>query len=525
VRPGYLAIILHAHLPFVRHPEHERFLEENWLFEAVVECYLPLLEVLEGWRREGLPARLTVSLSPTLCSMLGDRLLQDRCRRHLDELVELAGQEVIRTHWDRPRQELAEFYATRFRKLRRRYEEYGGDLVAAFGRLEQAGLLQIVTCAATHAVLPLLLPQPESLRAQLLVARDCHRTCFGVDPTGLWLPECAYAPGIETFLAEAGFRWFVLDTHGLLHARPRPRYGVFAPVLTPAGVAAFGRDPACARQVWSRDEGYPGEPAYRDFYRDIGFDLDLPYLRPHLPAFAGRTFTGIKYHRITGARQEKALYDRSEALRAVEIHAEHFLQARLEQVVRLAGLMDQSPLLVAPYDAELFGHWWYEGPEFLDRFVRKALAVAHALRLVTLGDYLQRHPNHMRAVPDASSWGEGGHLKVWLNEKNAWLYPQLRMAEGRMTEMARHHAGADSLTQRALSQAGRELLLAQSSDWPFILSTGTSPGYASGRFKVHLSRFNRLADQIGAGAVDQAALVGLEQQDNLFPQFNPRYWA
>jgi 1,4-alpha-glucan branching enzyme len=457
--------------------------------------------------------------------MLRDPLLQTRCRRHLEELVTLAEKEVVRTHWDRTCQGLAFFYHERFLNLRAQYESYHGDLVAAFGRLQEAGLLEIVTCAATHAVLPLLLPHRESVRAQIRVAVDHYRSCFGRPPVGFWLPECAYAPELEAFLRDAGLHWFVLETHGLLHARPRPRHGVFAPVLTPAGLAAFGRDPASARQVWSRQGGYPGEAAYRDFYRDIGFDLDLEYVGPHLPGGQLRTFTGLKYHRITGPRQEKALYDRQLALRAVEQHAEHFLRARLEQCARLAQAMDLPPLLVAPYDAELFGHWWFEGPEFLDSFVRRAAAAPHLLTLVSPTDYLRRHPTHLVAAPEPSTWGEGGHLKVWLNEKNAWLYPPLRAAQARMRELARLDARADDLAGRVLGQAARELLLAQASDWPFILHTGSSPDYARHRFTQHLARFSRLSDRFRGVPTSDTSLREMELQDNLFPEIDVRYWT
>lgn len=513
---GHFAIILHAHLPFVRHPEHERFLEENWLFEAITECYLPLLRLLEGWERDRIPARLTLSLSPTLCCMLQDQLLRGRYLRHLEGLIELAEKEAFRTHFEEPFQQVASFYLNHFTTLREQYLEYGGDLIRAFGRLQEAGQVEIITCAATHAILPLLAAHPPSLRAQILVARDHYRSCFGCDPRGIWLPECAYTHGVETALREAEIRWFTLDTHGVLNAQPRPRYGVFAPVFTPSGVAAFGRDLESARQVWSRNEGYPGDFRYRDFYRDIGFDLDWDYVKPYLPGTETRTFTGIKYHRITGGQPHKQVYDRADALSTADEHARHFLQARVAQFTKLASIMDRPPVLVAPYDAELFGHWWYEGPQFLDRFVRRAVQEQNAFTLVTPTDYLRQHPNNQVATPSPSSWGQGGQLKVWLNEKNAWMHPHLRNARQRMTELARQFPEAYGVTERALNQAARELLLAQSSDWPFILTTGTSPDYARGRFTRHLTRFLSLHQQLISGAVEETKLREMEWQDNLF---------
>ena len=521
---GHLALILHAHLPFVRHPEHDKFLEENWLFEAITETYLPLIQIMEGWQNDGMRFRLTISLSPPLCAMLQDPMLQDRYVHHLDGLIELAESEIHRTHWDAAFRELAWMYHHRFTRLRETYFDYGRNLAGAFRRFQEDGLLEIATCAATHALLPLLAGDPPSLRAQIMVARDSHRACFGRDPRGIWLPECAYDEGIADRLQEANIRWFVTETHGLLHAKPRPRYGVFAPVFTPNGVAAFGRDFESAHQVWSKQQGYPGDFRYRDFYRDIGFDLDLDYVKPYLPATGRHGFTGIKYHRITGPTMDKQIYDRAAALHAADEHAAHFLGARVEQFCKLSAIMDRPPIVVSPYDAELFGHWWYEGPEFLNLFVRKAYYDQQAFTFITPGEYLRRYPTQQVAAPAASSWGEEGYWRVWLNESNEWIYPHLRVAQSRMTELAERFSAAKGVTERALRQAGRELLLAQSSDWPFILRTGTSPDYAARRVKDHLSRFLELHRQLIADEIDEPWLTQIEQSDNIFPTLDCRYW-
>jgi 1,4-alpha-glucan branching enzyme len=521
---GYISLVLHAHLPFVRHPEHEKFLEENWLFEAITETYLPLLEVLEGWERDGMETTLTICLSPTLCAMLRDPLLQERYVRHLGALIELADKEVHRTCWDRPYHGLAVGYHERFERGCARYEACDRDLVGAFGKLQDAGRIEIITTAATHALLPLMAGHLSSVRAQILTARDHYRECFGRDPRGIWLPECAYVDGVERILQEANIRWFITDTHGVLHARPRPRFGVFAPVFTENGIAAFGRDLDSAKQVWSKHEGYPGDARYRDFYRDIGFDLDFDYVRPYLPSDV-RTFTGIKYHAITGGTGEKLVYDRGAALDIAAHHAQHFLEARMAQISRLAQIMDRPPLIVAPYDAELFGHWWYEGPEFLDYFVRKAYYDQKVFKLTTPHEYLKEHPTQQVAQPSASSWGEEGYWKVWLNERNEWILPHLDVAQRRMAELVRKFPQPNGLTGRALKQAARELLLAQSSDWPFILRTGTSPDYARRRVKDHLLRFISLHEQLTQTRVDEAWLTQIESRDNLFANVNPGYWA
>ena len=522
--PGYFSIVLHAHLPFVRHPEHEKFLEENWLFEAITETYVPLLRILQGWLRDGLDTHLTLTLSPTLCSMLLDPLLQDRYVRHLNGLIELAEKEIHRTHFDKPWHGLAPMYHRRFTETRDTYFGCGKNLVAAFGKFQELGTLEIITSAATHALLPLLANHPPSLRAQILVARDHYRSCFGRDPRGIWLPECAYVPAVEKVLQEANIRWFITDTHGVLNAEPRPRYGVFAPVFTPNGIAAFARDLESSKQVWSKTEGYPGDPRYRDFYRDIGFDLEFDYVKPHLPSPDHRGFTGIKYYRITGNTPDKQVYDPAAALQAAAGHAQHFLEARMVQIQKLEKIMDRPPLVLAPYDAELFGHWWHEGPEFLDYFVRKACFDQKTFSLITPGEYLRRQPTNQIARPSASSWGEHGYWDVWLNETNAWIYPHLNIAQERMTELVRRFAQPDVLQRRALHQAARELLLAQASDWPFILRTGTSPDYASKRIKDHLLRFTKLHEQLTQRNVAENWLAQIESRDNLFADINLAYW-
>ena len=522
---GYLALVLHAHLPFVRHPEHDRFLEENWLFEAVTETYLPLIQRMEGWSNDRMEWRLALTLSPPLCSMLADPLLQGRYLKYLEGLIELAEKEIHRTHWDRAYHDLARMYHGRFLALRDTYHRHGRNLVSAFRGFQNTGHLEIITSAATHALLPLLENHPPSLKAQVLVGRDHYRSCFGCDPRGIWLPECAYTPGVELVLQEAGIRWFITDTHGVLHARPRPRYGVFAPLFTPNGLAVFGRDLDSARQVWSKETGYPGDPRYRDFYRDIGYDLDLDYVRNYMPAGGVRSFTGIKYHAITGTEGEKRIYDRSAAVRAADEHAGHFIQERLKQVNHLSAIMDRPPILVSPYDAELFGHWWYEGPEFLDFLMRKLVYDQSKIRLTTPFEYLRENPTHQVAAPSPSSWGDEGYYKVWLNETNEWIYPHLQVAQERMTNLARAHRHAEGLKLRALQQAGRELLLAQSSDWPFILRTGTSPEYARKRVTDHLVRFIALHEQLTTTHVDEHWLQRVEQVDNLFPEIKPAYWA
>lgn len=522
---NHLALILHAHLPFVRHPEHEHFLEEDWFFEAITETYIPLLQMMQRLVNDNVPSKLTMSISPTLCAMLQDELLRKRYVRHLDLLIDLAARERKRNQNQPELAELSQFYFELFTASRRFFvAEWKCDLLAAFRQLRDSGALEIIGCSATHGLLPLLQQQSNAAaRAQVLIGRDAHVDLFGASPSGFWLPECAYAPALDPILQEANIRWFVLDAHGLLFGNPQPQRAIYAPCFTLSGPAAFARDRDSSRQVWSAEEGYPGDPAYREFYRDVGFDLPLEHLGP--VARGVRKFSGVKYHRITGRKKEKEIYDRAEAEKAADAHAAHFLEQRRAQFRQLHG-RDVDPIVVAPFDAELFGHWWFEGPRFLELFIRKAAFDQKDFRLTSPSDYLATHPTQQTIEPAASTWGDKGHLEVWIDKNNSWIYPNLHNAALRMTKLARAHASdANEQTDRVLKQLGRELLLAQSSDWAFLMRTGTAREYATKRTLDHLDRFNKLHDQFAAGALDEKFLADCERRDNLFPNLNWRYYA
>ena len=524
--PGCFALILHAHLPYVRHPEHEEFLEEDWLFEAITETYLPLLDVLHGLADEGVPFRVAMSLTPTLGHMLRDPLLLSRYERHLERLLALAENEVRRTETRDAEQKVARFYLLRLLRVREWWtDRWHRDVVSAFGALQERGLVEIIASAATHGFLPLM-ERPESVRAQVRIGVEAYEEMFGRRPLGIWLPECAYMPGLDRVLAAEELRWFVLDAHGLMLGKPQPRRGIYAPVFTPCGVAAFGRDRESARQVWSADEGYPGDPFYRDFYRDVGWDAPMEDLRLLFPD-GQRRFTGLKCHRITGS-EPKQLYDRAVAMQMADWHAAHFLDARIRQLDRLRPVMPVPPVIVSPFDAELFGHWWFEGPEWLGAFIRKAAEAPASLRMTTPGEYLATFDTHQVVAPAASSWGDGGYNAVWLDPANAWIYPLLHAAERRMVSTARALAAKPRLTtieERAVRQLARELLLAQASDWAFLMRTGTGREYATRRTHDHLDRFNRLHDELHAGHIETAFLENCEQSDNIFPRLNWRIYV
>jgi len=521
---GYLALVFHAHLPYVRHPEYEDFLEEDWFFEALTETYIPMIEVFDRLIEDGVDFRLTMSITPSLISMMTDPLLQYRYLRHLNKLIDLAGKEIERTRWMPEYHELALMYFWRLTRARQIFtERYYSNLIPAFKRYQDLGKIEIITCAATHGYLPVMLNR-KAARAQIEIAASHYEKHFGRRPRGIWLPECGYLPGIDEVLKQAGIRFFFIDTHGILFGSPRPRYGVFAPVYTPSAVAAFGRDMESSKQVWSAKQGYPGDYDYREFYRDVGFDLDYDYIRPYLHSDGNRVNLGIKYHRITGPTDQKEPYKPSIAREKAAAHAGNFMFNREKQIAFLHDFLKIKPIIVSPYDAELFGHWWYEGPEWIEFLIRKIHFDQKTIKMTTPWEYLERHPKLQVITPSMSSWGWKGYSEVWLCGDNDWVYPHLHMMADRMVTLATQFPEADGITRRALNQAARELLLAQSSDWAFIMKTGTMVEYAVKRTKDHIARFDRLYHDITNWRINDQWLKEVEHRDNIFPDIDYRIY-
>jgi len=527
VATGYLAIVLHAHLPFVRHPEAAYMMEENWLYEAMTETYLPLIALLNNLDDDHIATRLTLSLTPPLCAMLNDDLLKERYSAHLRRLIELSEKEIDRTKGKKQYNATAHCYHDRFMTLHHLFHSVlDGNLIRGFRDLQDNGTLEIITCGATHGYFPTMQHNPNAVHAQLAVAVHSYESFFGRTPAGIWLPECGYYPGLAPLLHKNGIRYFFTETHGIQQADPTPQHGVYAPIYcSDAPVAVFARDPESSRAVWSAEEGYPGDPAYRDFYRDIGFDLDIDYIRPYIDPIGIRITTGIKYHRITGKNRQKLPYDHLDAMRVAAGHAGNFMFNREQQARYLASMMDRPPIIVAPYDAELFGHWWYEGPLWLNYLIRKLAFEQDCISLITPSDYLEQFPENQIATPSFSSWGEGGYSEVWLHESNDWIYRHLHHMEELMVSAAQTHTTPDDLERRALNQMARELLLAQSSDWAFIMKQGTMVNYAVRRTREHIASFLRLHDDLQNRRIDPNFVTLLESHNNIFPDINYAVYA
>tara|TARA_B100000614_G_scaffold192402_1_gene173521 strand:- start:773 stop:2398 length:1626 start_codon:yes stop_codon:yes gene_type:complete len=525
---GKSVLLLHSHLPLVRHPEYESFLEERWLFEAISETYLPLLRMMQRLEADSVPFELAMSFSPTLSFMLQDEFLLERYNGYLENNIELAEKELARTNGDPRQHRLAKMYHERYRSdLTDLNETYERNILKGFDYFAKRGHVEVLATAATHAFLPNFRNYPETVRVQVELGIECHRRNFGTHPRGFWLPECGYYEGLEEILANAGVDYFVSAAHGVLFGDPSPANGTYAPVMTPEGVSAFPRDVYTATWVWSSEQGYPADPVYRDFYRDIGYDLALDYVRPHIHSDGIRIDTGFKYHAITGQTDDKELYDPEAADARAREHARDFYHRQREHVGRLSEVLPSEPIITSPFDTELFGHWWFEGPTWLEELFRVAASdrqdrTSPTLEMTTPGRYLREFGAAEEVRPTFSSWGSRGYAEVWLDGSNDWVYRHVHQAIERMGELVARFPDEGGLKERALNQAAREVLLGMASDWPFIMNAQTVVPYATRRVKEHLLNFTHVYDALSQRNMGTEWLTALEKKHPIFSSLNYR---
>jgi 1,4-alpha-glucan branching enzyme len=554
--PGF-TFVLHSHIPYCRQTGRWPHGEE-WIHEAIAETYLPLLSGLHDLHDEGVPYRLMLGITPVLAEQLADPDVQVRFVQYAQGRLAAAAEDVARfaprgAEPDRLRQTLASWYRDWYSAgLAAFQERFGQDLVGACRTLEEAGRLAIATSAATHAYLPLL-GTDGAVAAQLATAVRSHRRHFGAPPPAIWLPECAYRPGyatqrdgrvvtrpgLETFLEAEGLPLFFVETHSITGGVPVGKaagdaigpYGgiperellpvetTIAPTATTtyhpyqvgdSRVTAIGRDNRTSMQVWSSHIGYPGDPAYREFHRkDAG--------------------SGFQYWRVTGADVDlgaKELYDPAAAAARVEAHADHFV-AVVEATAAQFQAEHGEGLIASTYDTELFGHWWFEGPAWLVAVLRR-LAGHPTIQLTTAVDWVAAHPPRHRAAILEGSWGKGGTHHTWDNPQNHWMWPLIHAAERRMEGLVARFPDATGGRLVMLNQTARELLLLQSSDWPFLVATGQATEYATLRFTEHLAKFNRLAYLAEVPVPSPEAMEVARQtweQDKVFPDIDYRDWA
>ena len=556
-KKGYVSFVLHAHLPFIHHPESNDYLEESWLYEAISETYIPLLKNFKKLVNEGVNFRITMSMTPPLLSMLDNKLLQQKYINYLKNLIELPEKEIKRTTFNEKMNNLSKYYYERYSEdLRLFRDEFKCDLISQFKHFQDIGVLEIITCGATHGYFPILYVNEKTVRAQIAVGVQTYERYFGKKPRGIWLPECGYVPEADKYLREFGVDYAIVESHGVLYANPTPVYGTLAPIVSPQGFTVFGRDMESSRQVWSSINGYPGDYNYRDFYRDIGYEADYDYIKPYIAHNGVRVHTGIKYHRITGDTDNKDIYDIQWAKDSAERQAGHFLNSRTEQIENASHYMNKPPIVLCPYDAELYGHWWYEGPYWLYILFKKIYYDECNFELITPSEYMDKYPEIQQCQPCRSSWGANGYSEVWLNPSNDYAHKHLHTAGDRMCELAykfkdsydvlndldnkikdlkKEKKPITSITSsskyrnaklqvRALNQAARELLLAQSSDWLFIITNNTMVDYAHRRIKDHIGRFTRLYNELNSGKIDRKFLTEIEEKDCVFPDIDYRIY-
>ena len=523
------AFVLHGHLPYARNSGRWPHGEE-WLHEAILGTYLPLASTLLDLRDAKVPYRLTIGLTPVLLEQLADKDVIERFEEYAGDQQRRAEDDVRRFAdlGDYSFESLATRYVDHMTRILRVFRRtISRDLVGTFADLVRTGHVELLTSAATHGYLPLL-KRPDAIRAQLSNGLASTRRHVGIDPSGIWLPECAYTPGLERYLEEFSLTHFLVDaallegresratTAAPLVVRRAPhwesgdgtwgevRYGEpgRADLLSPylvgeSRVAVLARHPRVSGQVWSALHGYPGDALYREFHRKDDV-------------------SGLRYWRVTDSSSgldQKQTYDWDAAFDRTNSHASHFVslvRAELEDHRRATG---RGGLLVAAFDLELFGHWWFEGVAWLgsalSRFAEEQLATT------SLVDYLRADPPHEATHIRRGSWGKNNDDSTWMNERTAWTWIDLERAAGRMEEVA-EYAGRGALQRRAVAQATRELLIAQASDWQFLITTGQADEYARERFRTHLLRFERCAEIARTGE-GEAELAKLEDLDNPFP--------
>lgn len=517
---GYVCLVLHTHMPYVRHIDIQDPLEERWLFEAMSECYIPLLNSFDKLSKDNISFKITMSMTPPVLCMLSDEYLNKRYLEYLNKTIELTEKELLRNKNNKELYDASLFYNERFKEILKIYESYNFNLINGFKRFLKQGNLDIITCSATHAILPLMLVNKNAVDAQIRLGVETFEEVFSQRPKGIWLPECAYTYELDDILLKYGIKYFISEGIALINASPRPKYKTYAPIVTPKGLCAFGRDYDSSSQVWSNTTGYPGDYNYREFYRDIGYDLPMEYIGPYINQSGIRIDTGIKYHKITGKTSNKDLYNRKNAINTVLNHAKHFADSRDNQIKEASQSMDLPPVITCPYDTELFGHWWFEGPDFIEAFIRESSKENRNYVLASPYDYINEIKKAQISSPCPSTWGEHGDFSVWLNPSNDYMYKDLHKMESFMTSLVKNADSFRNLTKRALNQAARELMLAESSDWAFIIKHNTSVQYAKTRFENHKERFYKLYEQIKNNNIDNIFLSDLEKIDNIFSNMN-----
>lgn len=539
---GSFVFMLHSHLPYYRKAGMWPFGEES-VYECMCETYIPLLNAIAELHAEGTNANLTIGLTPVLCEQLADEHFKQGFETYLEARIKAAKEDETRyaNRGKTPNPELhhlARFYLNWFQSIKRDFHErWGRDLIGAFKKYQDLGAIEITTSAATHCFSPLL-EEDVSIQAQYKTGVNNYKKHFGKEPNGFWLPECAYRPeengrpGIEKFMYEAGLKYFFTESFvikGGQTAEVRRIVGPYGSVqyvpsattsntgldtheafwLKEYPVAVMGRHEEAGYKVWSADHGYPGDGNYREFHKKDDK-------------------SGLHYWKLTSKGTDlgaKEIYNPESAESRMRENSDHyvgFVQQCLTEHFKATG---KPGLIMVSFDTELFGHWWFEGVTWLKEVIRKLKTYTN-VQMIKGSDYLALNPPEKTIELKQSSWGSGGHYQVWLNNETEWMWPIIHKAEREMAEVADlPTVGHDKLITRAAKQLARELLLLESSDWPFLVTTGQAKDYAVERFNDHQARFDKLYKMIKSGAVDEKALQQIEDIDTCFSEVDLKVFS
>lgn len=495
---GYFSLVLHTHMPYVR--RNGVFpVGEDWLYQVMSESYLPLIEMLTRLEYEGCSSCLSLTLTPVLCEQLADRYIRDRFVRYLKTMSERAAHDAGEFVYfgDDARRELAEAYKADYEKQLVDFLSMDGDILAALRGFEQAGVIETVASSATHAFLPGLRDR-RAVDYQVRIGIEAHRARLGRNPEGFWLPECAYIRGVEELLESEGIRYMLLDStaiEGEASACPS--------LAGDSGVAALARSETAHVNVWDDSRGYPADGTYLDstkYYHN----------------------SGLHYWSVTGpgvAIEDKDVYKPDDAQRRALDHAKLFIGDISTELARNRCSEGRSPLVLASYDTELFGHGWREGIYWIEILLR-SLSAGGSPRLATPSGYLDLYPAAGTVRPRETTWGTGRDDSTWINSATSWMWRELAAAREELFRLIDRQRSADAGpgASRALRQAAREVLLMESSDWPYMVAKDRASNYATQRFNIHLERFRLLAGALASGDADrETGLVSeVEELDRIF---------
>ncbi|OED37881.1 hypothetical protein AB834_01205 [PVC group bacterium (ex Bugula neritina AB1)] len=474
--------VLHAHLPYVCHKDLSYCLEHDWFFEALTETYIPLIFMLQRLKKKKYRNVLTLSLSPTLIKMMENSFLLEQYHSYLYEHMNIFYEYAEGFKGDKNKIRLVEHYIDHYQSVCDYVSNmFPKGLIKDFADLSKEKVISLITTSQSHAYLPLWHQDKQLIQDQILYGCDEFEKALGVKPRGFWLPECGYVPNLEQYLKQRDIEYFFLETHGVLQASPQPSEGAFYPLRCPNGIMAWGRDSKSTKWIWSATQGYPGAFGYRDFYANMGMEEDTPLLRKYHKRRGVISHTGFKHRRV-GYFDQKSLYDPFFGKKLAIYHAFDWvsrLKDRFSQVHE-CGLED--PWITLCFDAELFGHWWWEGMTFLEKTL-DILKDSRDIQILTPEVFLDglvgdKSLGVFEAQPSMSSWGKGGYHRMWLNPSNDWIFKNIRYLREKYEDFS-----GDDFERERCEDHFKNLL---SSDWPFMISSGSSQQYASQRVRYHM---------------------------------------